>query len=359
NPGLREINQWQYFPTCVKGTFDGADRPAIAFDTAGKTLWAAQGGPIAGMQLFVFQNCGAGSPGTSPCPMTKSIDVLGAVGHPGVAFDPCTHLGMLTYRTGDLAHLRFYKPDGTMVQDLALDVANEVPPQTNQGAWYQSTSCVGQNGYAPKCNQPAGACTGGQGCLRLASKIQIATQVLGGQCFAYLAYDISRLSRTDNKTYLHAALDVVNTTTAGAAVQVTGLRIGNDFVTWDSFGSNVAAADTPTASGAFPAGWYFYQEGGVTTQTDDPCHTYFEGIITTDHFVSTTYVQIAPVTFPAVAFPQYDGMGDYQGTLTRGLPQGILFPTWVQSVPMSSGSCVSCMGAQYSAGIYATRLHVP
>jgi hypothetical protein len=358
-PTQRATNSWQYPLSCLAGTFDDADRPTIAFDRAGTTLWAAQGGPIAGARLFIMQNCGAGSPGGPACPVTKTVDILGAIGHPGVTVDPCNHLGIVSFRSGDLAQLQFYTATGTLVQTLPLEVSPE-PHNTLQGAFNQPTSCSGLQGNVPKCNTPAGQCDQvGTGCLRLASKIHVATQTIGAQCFAYVAYDISRISHTDNKTYMHAQLDVVDITTQGAAFQVTGQRIGNDFATFDSFASDVAAADTPTGMGAMPVGWFFYLVGGNTTTTDDPCHTTFEAIVSVDRFVSSTSVEVSATSFPTVIFSGYQGMGDYQATVGRGLPQGVLYPTWVQPVQMTSGSCLSCMGNQYSSAIMATRLHVP
>jgi hypothetical protein len=361
-PANRAANTWDYPLRCVTGSFDNGDGPSIAFDpSGGSTLWAAQEGPGQGAQMFIFPTC-TSVPTAPGCALGSTIAVSTAVGHPVVATDPCTHDGILAYRdTSSAIHLTFYAQSGAVVQDL---VTRPAPNNIENEPEDPTSACVGDpaGGLVPHCGQTAAPeCDepgqrGQQfGCLYQVSKVQVATQTVGGKCYAYVGYDSSHASKTDGRTYMRATLDVVDITAPGSASLLFGYRDADEFATYSSFGTVTAAADTPTPSNAMPAGWFFYTEFN-----NEPCTSGFQAVVSIDQFGSLntmTEVSMTPTSFPIARFAPLGN--DYLGTIKRGLPQGMLYPTWFQPIPMTSGSCVSCGAQQLSATVMATRLHIP
>jgi hypothetical protein len=347
-PTLMGSNVWSSFLRCMDApkTFL-EDGPAIHYDGGGTTLWAVAVS-YPDYYLYIMDNCQAGDPGGTSCPITyhqKFNDNLGTSTHANVINNPCEgHNGIVAYRrlNGDPV-LQFFKRDGTKLNTFMHGASSGGTPYTAQN------QCGPYVGKVPKCTGPGttdcATTAGGQGCLVVFPRPMISTKVVGSTCYAYVSYDHAC---PNNSNYWKSNLDVIDIT-HDSNPQVVARWISADCTqTSNHFNSTVGS---PNGNGV---GWFWY-----TQQSANACSTIFSGATDTAYGLSSmAYTAPLDGPFPSMRIFGDKGIGDYTGSAVRGVTGGKLWPAWARPFPTSlsnTGSgCATCQSTQnnYTMAVY-------
>ena len=352
SPGnLPNPNNWEGPVACsVPGGQWIPDGPSIHFDLGSTALYTIDHRESGSVFLNVFGNCQSGAPGTAGCPRTVADKcVRGAcagdadiLDHADVTVNPCTHDAVVAFRVNNQIRIAFYNRNGVFQNNFIVD----------SNAPYANVCAGGGTGMVPTC------CGG---CARIASRVQVATAYtpnrFGGQgpgCYAYVAYDSSCTSGGGN--HMRAHFDIVDITQESNVFIPTACPNGQclytssacDGVNTDNDFGSISTANAFTSN----VGWFYYHQPSANA-----CTTTYKGRGDT-----TMGSQMATIfqtgSFPSVLFSNdsFAGLGDYWGIIKRGLPGGSLYPTWTQPIPMTSGTCVSCLGSQWSMAVMGQQV---
>ena len=326
-------NQWDYPADCVGSDSYSTDGPSIHYDLGGSTLWAVDAvrTPNYYTRLQIMKNCSAGKPGGSSCPVTSTVFITTDYrnGHPTVYVNPCTHNGIVAYRTQapEKIRLAFYTSNGTLVNNWVAD---------SSAPYVTGSTC-------PGCPDPNGY-HGGLSKIHLSTKYDSSA----GKCYAAITWDEAHTA-SDSKQYLKSHLMTVDITNELSPVVKHSYISSSTSNPYHEFISTVSINKFTKG-----AGWFFY------SQKDGPCNTKYVGWTHTNQFIGSGIW--AKVTlagpFPAVKFSGW-GMTHYNGIVQRGLPGGYLFPVWAQPVQTTATNCIYCQGSYWSNPSYGTRVLPP
>jgi hypothetical protein len=352
-------NDWLFPARCV-GRDRNVDGPAIHYDPAGKNLWAAYlRTDSSQFKLLGMRNC-LGAPGSATCPVQVDKVITSSLsGHANVIVNPVTHNAIVAWREGNRILAQFVRPDGSTVpcstfcQGGALVLAS-----SSRFASNSQGSVLGRclDGQVFKCGGIHSTdCTSGTRCSRLVSRVQMATRWDPAlqRNLAYFAWDDSYTKLLPNgrrATRFRATLRILDITDESAPFPLFQTRSTFHFGAENHFGSIVAVNEFTSQ-----VGWFFYRQRG-----DKACDTVFQGLLSKSlTFGSPVPVQLSN-SFPTMVV--HATMGDYVGTVRRGLPGGWLLASWAQPVPTTGsnpfGNCPPCGASRHSLVVEGTLVRL-
>jgi hypothetical protein len=340
---------WDFPVTCINNVMVADDGPAIHYDQGGTALWATA--PRASgwnALVYSFPNCQygvVGGPACPPGPMLQWPVVLDSInGHSNVVVNPCTHNAIVAYRQSggadaDSIKLNFLSTSQGLVRSFIIDT--NVPWNSTNA----NKQCAGgfdcTSGNVCKCGGSGSDCSADSyNCLKTIPRVHAAVRYddQTDRCYGYFTYDYAM--NVTPKRY-GSKLKIVDITNESA------LSIVRSRVTSVPAGAQTWGAVPAVAEFASNAGWFFYYDDGTH------CGTTFAGLVSSNLWLdNATWVTLTG------AFPTIGGkstLGDYIGTIKRGLGDDRLFPTWSQAVPAQNG-CIACQGSHYNTRVMGARV---